>query len=133
MAGESDFVQETIRAVLSEYTIDRRRVVAHGMGVGGQMALYLGFHARDLARGVATTGAALSGAPKERVVNQPVAFFLAVGGKDPLARAVAETRDKLAEHKYSVVYREIANMGHQYLDEKTLDELVRWIDSLDRI
>jgi S1-C subfamily serine protease len=133
VAGESDFVQEAIRAVLAEYTIDRRRVVAHGMGVGGQMALYLGFHARDLVRGVATTGAALSGAPKERVANQPVSFFLAVGGKDPLAKAVAETRDKLAEHKFPVVYREIANLGHQYLDQKTLDELVRWIDSLDRI
>ncbi|HJT76914.1 MAG TPA: PDZ domain-containing protein [Gemmataceae bacterium] len=133
VAGESDFVQEAVRSVLAEYTIDRRRVVAHGMGVGGQMALYLGFHARGLVRGVATTGAALSGAPKERVVNQPVAFFLAVGGKDPLAKAVAETRDKLTGHKYSVVYREIANGGRQYLDEKTLDELVRWIDSLDRI
>jgi hypothetical protein len=31
-----------------------------------------------------------------------------------------------------VTYREIPEMGHQYLDAKTLGELVRWIDSLDR-
>lgn len=37
VAGESDFVQEAVRDVLANYTIDRRRVVAHGMGVGGQM------------------------------------------------------------------------------------------------
>ena len=44
-----------------------------------------------------------------------------------------ESKDKLVEQKFPVVYREIADMGHQYLDEKTLDELVRWIDSLDRL
>src|SRR5262249_39004624 len=31
--------------VLNQYTIDRQRVVAHGAGIGGQMAYYLGFHA----------------------------------------------------------------------------------------
>jgi S1-C subfamily serine protease/acetyl esterase/lipase len=133
VASEAEFVQEAVRNVLANYTIDRRRVVAHGMGVGGQMAFYLGFHARDLVRGVATTGAALTSPPKERLVTEPVSFFLVAGGRDPLAKSVAETRDKLAGHKFPVVYREIPNMGHQYLDARTLDELARWIDSLDRI
>jgi poly(3-hydroxybutyrate) depolymerase len=57
---------------------------AHGMGVGGQMAFYLGFNKRDLFRGVATTGAALGSNPKERVANQPLSFFVVAGGKDPL-------------------------------------------------
>jgi S1-C subfamily serine protease len=133
VASEAEFVLEAVRNVLANYTIDRKRIVAHGMGVGGQMAFYLGFHDRELVRGVATTGAALSGPPKERVANEPLAFFLVAGGKDPLAKAVAESKDKLVEHKFPVVYREIPNMGHQYLDLKTLEELVRWIDSLDRI
>ena len=47
LLNESEFVVETIRQVMSEYTIDRQRVVAHGMGQGGQMAFYLGFNARD--------------------------------------------------------------------------------------
>lgn len=133
VASEAEFVQEAVRNVLAGYTIDRKRIVAHGMGVGGQMAFYLGFHARDLIRGVATTGAALTSPPKERLLTEPLAFFLIAGGRDPLAKSVAETRDKLAEHKFPVVHREIPNMGHQYLDARTLDELVRWIDSLDRI
>ena len=54
-------------------------------------------------------------------------------GRDPLAKSVTESKTKLAENKFPVVYREIPNMGHQYLDEKTLDELVRWLDALDRI
>ena len=59
-------------------------------------------------------------------------FFVIAGGKDPLVKDIAASKPKLAEKKYSVIYREIANMGHQYLDEDTLEELVRWIDSLDR-
>ena len=38
----------------------------------------------------------------------------------------------LEEWKYPVVYRESADLDSQYLDASTLDELVRWIDSLDR-
>jgi S1-C subfamily serine protease len=133
VASEAEVVQEAVRNVLANYTIDQKRIVAHGMGVGGQMALYLGFHARDLIRGVATTGAALATPPKDRLPNEPLSFYLVAGGKDPLAKAVAETKDKLAEHKFPVVHRVIPNMGHQYLDLKTLEELVRWIDSLDRI
>ena len=40
---------------------------------------------------------------------------------------------KLAEKKYPVIFREVADMGKEYLDRKTFDEMVRWIDSLDRI
>jgi S1-C subfamily serine protease/dienelactone hydrolase len=135
--GDAEFVQEVVKAVTDSYTIDRRRVVAHGMGLGGEMAFYLGFNARSLVRGVAVTGAGLTSNPKESVPSQPLAFFLAVGGKDPLKGAVEESKKKLAEFKYPVVLRVVAEMGHQYLDGRsalpTFDEMVRWIDSLDRI
>jgi len=131
--GESEFILETVRDVMNTYTIDQRRVVAHGMGAGGQMAFYFGFSARDLVRGVATTGAALTGQPKDRVGTQPLSFFLIAGGKDPLAKPIAETKTKLTEHKYPVIHKEIPNMGHQYLDEETLKELVKWIDALDKV
>jgi S1-C subfamily serine protease len=133
LASEAEFVREAANAVVNTYQIDPRRIVAHGMGQGGQFAFYLGFHDRDFFRGVATTGAALANAPKEKVANQPVSFFVACGSKDPLAKSVADTKTKLTDQKYSVIHREIANMGHQYLDLKTLEELVRWIDSLDRL
>jgi dienelactone hydrolase len=131
--AEADFVGEALKAVLEGYNIDRRRVVAHGMGQGGQMALYLGFHNRAVIRAVATTGAALSGNPREKVVNQPLSFYLVAGEKDPLREAIKASYDKLVEHKYPAVHREIKNLGHQYLDKETLEELVRWIDMLDRI
>jgi S1-C subfamily serine protease/poly(3-hydroxybutyrate) depolymerase len=135
--GEAEFVLETVKAVTDAYTVDRQRVVAHGMGLGGEMAFYLGFHARNVVRGVATTGAALTSNPREKVPNQPLSFFLVVGGKDPLRDAVKDSRAKLAEHKYPVIYREVEDMGHQYIDgragRKTMDEMIRWIDALDRM
>jgi S1-C subfamily serine protease/dienelactone hydrolase len=135
--GDAEFVQEAVKAVTDSYTVDRRRVVAHGMGLGGEMAFYLGFNARQLVRGVAVTGAGLTSNPKEKVASQPLAFFLAVGGKDPLKAAVEESKKKLAEFKYPVIMREVPEMGHQYLDGRaalpTFDEMVRWIDSLDRM
>lgn len=132
MASEADAVRGIVKELIDEFTIDRQRIVAHGMGVGGQLAFYLGFLDRDLIRGVATTGAVLASQPKENIAGQRLSFFIAGGEKDPLAPAIAESKDKLVERKFPVVYRSIAAMGHQYLDEKTLLELVRWVDSLDR-
>src|SRR5262249_35292967 len=131
--SEADFVQEAARKVMDQYAIDKRRVIAHGMGLGGQAALYMGFHNRDLVRRVAVTGATLSGNAKEKVANQPLAFFIDAGGKDPLAKSILETKNKLIEQKYPVVYNEIPDKGHQYLDFDTFQELIRWIDSLDVI
>jgi serine protease Do len=135
--SESEFVQEAVKAVSDNYTVDRRRIIAHGMDQGGEMAFYLGFRSRGLFRGVATTGSALAGNPRDKVANQPLSFFLAVGDKDPLRDAVKETKNKLTERKYPVIYREVKDLGRQYLDGRlgidTLEELARWIDSLDRL
>ncbi len=135
--GDSDYVQRAVRAVMDNYTVDRRRVVAHGMSVGGEMAFFLGFQARPLIRGVAAVAASLGSNPRERITNQPLSFFLAVGAKDPLLKGVAAAKERLTRHKYPVVHREVANMGHEYIDGRagtpTLEELIRWIDSLDRM
>jgi S1-C subfamily serine protease/predicted esterase len=132
VGSELDFVRQTIRDLVAEYTIDSQRVVAHGMGVGGQMAFYLGFHARELIRGVATTGAVLNNPVKDNLANQRLSFFIVAGGKDPLAESISATKNKLIEGKFPVVYHEVPEQGHEYLDAVTLRELVRWVDSLDR-
>jgi serine protease Do len=132
LGSEVDFIQQVARDVIGEYTIDRQRVVAHGMGMGGQMAYYLAFNARNLVRGVAPVGAALSNPPKDNVANERLAFFITAGGKDPALPAIQEGKTRLAEHKFPVVYREIADRGSEYLDAATLQELVRWLDALDR-
>lgn len=135
LVSEADFVRETLRDVASQYTIDRQRVIAHGMGVGGQLAYYLGNNNRDTFRGVATTGAPLANAMRGNVANQRVAFFLIAGNKDPRAAGIAESKDKLVALKFPVTYRELKDRGHEYLENSkdTLQELIRWVDSLDRL
>ena len=135
--GEAEFVAQGLRTVGETYTIDRRRVVTHGQGVGAEMAYYLAFQQRATIRGVAAVGAGLGSNPREKVTNQPLAFFLVVGAKDPVKPNVVQTKAKLTDFKYNVILREVPNMGHEYIDGKagkpTLEELVRWVDSLDRI
>jgi S1-C subfamily serine protease/dienelactone hydrolase len=131
--NETEDVVNAVNTALKPYTIDRTRVIAHGMGLGGQMALYMAFHARDLIRGAAVSGAVLGINPKDNLPTQPLSFFLIVGDKDPLLKDIQETRDKLTEKRFPIIYREIKNFGKEYLDQKTLDELVVWLDSLDRI
>jgi S1-C subfamily serine protease len=133
LPGDSSWVVQVIRGVMDRYTIDRQRVVAHGMGNGGQMAFHTGFENREMFHGIGTMGAVLTKPPKENVANQRMSFFIAAGDKDPLVKAVAETRTKLDERKYPVVHREIKNVAAQYFDEKTLKEFIRWLDSLDRL
>ena len=97
------------------------------------MAYYLAFTARDLVRGVATSGAVLTSTVKDNTANQRLSFYIVAGGKDPLAKDIAESKTKLTERKFPVIFRQIPEMGQEYLTTRTLDELVRWIDSLDRI
>lgn len=125
-----DFVVAAARDAMSRYTVDSRRVIAHGMGVGGQMALHLGFGHRDLFRGVAALGAA-PGQIKDNVANQRLSFYLAAGELDPLVKNIAESRLRLAERRYPAYFREIPERGREYMTGKQLREMVRWLDSLD--
>jgi poly(3-hydroxybutyrate) depolymerase len=124
---------QDVKRVLGQYTIDRARVAAHGMGNGGQMAFYVGFNARDVFRGVATVGSVLGTAPKENIANQPLSFFITVGDKDPLLKDVETSKAALEEHRFPVAYRVLKEFGKEYLDEKTFGELLNWFDSLDRM
>jgi S1-C subfamily serine protease len=133
LASESEFVQETIQEVIGQYTIDRQRIVAHGMGAGGQMAYYLAFASRELFRGAAVSGAVLSSPPKDNIAGQRLSFFIAAGGKDPALKEIAAAKLALADKRFPVMFREVAEMGKEYLDRTTFEELVRWIDSLDRL
>ncbi len=127
----SDGVVASVTETMKTYTIDRSRIVAHGMGVGGQMALHLGFNHRDTFRGVCAVGAT-AGQIKNNVANQRLSFYLAAGSVDPIVKNIAESRTKLAERRYPAFYCEMPERGREYLTDKDIKEVVRWIDSLDQ-
>jgi poly(3-hydroxybutyrate) depolymerase len=130
---ETEEVVNTVKEALKPYTVDPARVVAHGMGIGGSMALYMAFNARDYIRGVAVSGAPLAGNAKDNLPNQPLSFFMIAGNKDPLLKEIQDTTKALKAKKFPVIERIIADFGKQYIDQKTLDELTVWLDSMDRI
>lgn len=133
VASETEGIVQDVREVIAGHTVDRSRVIAHGMGIGGQMAFYLGFNARDLVRGVATTGASLGTQPKDNLPNQPLAFFIVGGEKDPTIKAIAESKPALKDKKFPVIYRQLKDFGKEYMLQPTLIELCVWIDSIDKI
>ncbi len=131
IASEAEGVVQAIQDSIKQYTIDRQRVVTHGMAVGGQMALHLGNNYRDLIRGVATVGA-VPQVFKDNVPQQRLAFWLAGGELDPLVKSISEARGKLAEKRFSAVFKEMPNRGREYLTDANVAELARWIDVLDK-
>jgi hypothetical protein len=134
VAGEAEGVMDDLRWVRTRYTIDGKRVIAHGLGVGGQMAYYLGINQREVIRGAVPVGAVLASNPKDPVANQRVEFLIIAGAKDPLAKEIAEAPKRLAEKKYKALYREMPITGKEYVndDKDVFLQMVRWMDSLDK-
>jgi poly(3-hydroxybutyrate) depolymerase len=129
--SDTEFVVEALRHVLDTYTVDQQRIVAHGIGVGGQMAMYLGNHARELIRGVATIGA-FAGPFKDNAADQRLSFYITAGERDPIVAEIADSTTKLAEKRFPVFYRAIPNRSREYFDAPVLEEMLRWLDCLDR-
>jgi len=69
--------------------------------------------------------------PKEPLSNKRLSFYLVARGKDSLLSGIQESKSRLAERKFPLIYKQVSNMDSNYLDEPTLGELIRWIDSLD--
>jgi len=54
-------------------------------------------------------------------------------GQGPLYKDIVESKDLLKEKRFPVVFREMKESGKEYFDQKTFDEFLNWLDSLDRI
>ncbi len=131
---EVDFLRKTLDELISKYKIDRTRVVACGHQTGGAMALLTAFAHRSLIRAVAATDAALPGRVQVPA-NDPIerlALLLTVAEKFDGADRVEEQVKRLQEMKYPVILRKHPG-DPRPLDDKERTELVRWIDTLDRL
>jgi serine protease Do len=134
LTSEMDAIAADVRALLKTYTIDRQRIVLHGLGDGANLAIAMGFDARDLVRGVAAVGGVLHQPAKDNLAHQRLSFWLIGGARDPDIEAIRLVKPQLLANKFPVLYREIDGLGTGYLpDEADLAELIRWLDSLDRM
>ena len=64
---------------------------------------------------------------------RPDNSVISAGDKDPLYKDIVESKDLLKEKRFPVVFREMKESGKEYFDQKTFDEFLNWLDSLDRI
>lgn len=127
-----EFIRKSIEQLQASYEIDPLRVVVWGEELGGTIAYALAFNQREVVRGVVALRAPLAGAPAD---NDPVSrldFFLTNTKGSRFETATEAAIHALRERKFAVTTKEQAEKA-ALLDDDELAELLRWIDSLDKI
>ena len=130
--SDATFINETVKAMQEMANIDSNRIVAHGFAQGGQMAGYLGMGGKGLYKGVAAIGAIPANTPREAPENPP-AFFLSTGDRDPQMEAIKTAQSTLKNLGIQTFIYIMPQSGQQYLELGGLDILNRWIEALDGI
>lgn len=128
--SDATFVTETVKTIQEMANIDSNRIVAHGFSQGGQMASYLGISGKGLFKGVATVGAVPANLPRETPENPP-AYFLSTGDRDPQLEAIKTASTTLKNQGIPSFLYIMPQSGQQYLEIGGLETLNRWIEALD--
>lgn len=130
---EAEFIRKTMDEVSKRYTVDPSRVVVHGYQGGGSMAWLVATGRRETVRGVSVVDAG----PPPRV-NLPetdpfqrLAIHFAGTPKSPRAATLEAAIKRLRESKFPVTFTTLDEARD--LNDVELDELMRWVDTLDRI
>ena len=118
---------------LKEYRVDRNRLVIHSFARGGAFASVLAFENHEQVRGLALVSSVLQVPPPEVHPSYPFRFFFSIGQGDRAEEILSRRVEILHEMKYAVTVQKTPSRERSYLDPEEVDELARWIDSLDRI
>lgn len=129
---EARFIRRAMDQMLKDYSIDRARVVVHGYQGGAAMAYLVGATSRDVVRAVAAIDAPLPRVPLgETDPVERLAFLAGYATKTETTAAVQAGIARLRALKFPVSELQLGEQA-RYLTAEELDQLVRWIDSLDR-
>jgi len=129
---EAAFVEKVADAIQVDYAIDPTRVVIGGRGAGGEMAYAVAFANRQRYRGVAVNTAPLRVPAPQNEPPYRLAFYLATATKVPLVGQIEVTIRQLRSMKFPLTLRRMGEKARAMNDNERA-ELVRWIDTLDRI
>ena len=132
MPTETKFIRKTIENVRKDYLIDSERIAVYGADNSGSMAFLTAFSHRDLIRGTVTFNAAVpSRAPV--YFNEPLqryAAFMIGAEESRSAKRIKANMESLREAKVPVTERTTAD---ENLSDDLKAEVMRWLDTLDRI
>lgn len=131
--NEAEYVKELIDDFSGKYSIDSRRIVVHGFDHGAVFATQVAFRYRELVTGIAMAGTPLRTAPPENLPEFRQQFYLTCGAKDRLLPLIKRTAAGLRNLKFPVSFRADPDQPHRYPTTEGVEEIGRWIDSLDRI
>ncbi|MCA9141300.1 MAG: PDZ domain-containing protein [Planctomycetaceae bacterium] len=130
---EVEFVQKTLEQTIANYNIDKSRIAMHGQEAGGALAYLFAFRNRELARAVVVVDAATPA--RLRVPDNdpvyPLAILTTLAPGAQVTERVKQTVDQLRKMKYPVTVLPLDTTRD--LNEQERGQVVRWIDTLDRI
>jgi serine protease Do len=131
--NDVELVKDLTEEFMKKYSIDRRRVVLHGMGAGGNLAYLLALQEREIYRAVLTIQTPARLPPPDHEPDFRLQYFLVEQQKSPAAKAVKTTAESLRKLKFPVSYRALGGDPGTYPAPADVAEFARWIDLLDRI
>lgn len=131
---ELEFIGKAIDELQTRYTVDPQRIVAYGTRIGGTLGLLLAFERRDLVRAVVAVEPESVAAvrPGENDPLYPLALYFAGHEDSPQSSSLAAAVTRLRAMKYPIIEQSLFEPRGD-LDDEQLLEVVRWIDTLDRI
>jgi serine protease Do len=132
MPGDVAMVDRLLADVTSKYHVDPARVVVFGCEGGGSVAFASAFHNRESIRAVAAVEAAPMVPPPENDPSHRLAVYIASAAKSPAAVPIKAAVAAMRQMKIPVVVKTLGATPRP-LNDAELAELVRWIDTLDRI
>ncbi|TVS20205.1 MAG: PDZ domain-containing protein [Planctomycetaceae bacterium] len=131
---EVEFIRKSLDDLISNYNIDRTRIVTQGDRAGGAMAWLTALGHRDLIRGVISFDSPLP-ARLQVPANDPIerlAIYLAFPKNSRAAAPIRNQAERLQSMQYPVRIEELEEDAEPWSDHQT-SQLIRWIDTLDRL
>ena len=130
---EVEFIQKTLEQIISKYNVDRSRVVLYGQEAGGALAYLFAFRNRELARAVVAVDAVMPARLRLPDTDPvyPLAILTTSAPGSRVAERVELAIEQLREMKYPVTVLPLD--AARALNEQELDQVIRWVDMLDRI
>jgi serine protease Do len=127
-----EYLGRLMRQVMTQYTIDSRRVVVGGHDSGGAMAWLLALSGRELFRGVVPGNAPLPRQVKlpANEPSQRLAIFASIPQSKDASVQVSQGLQKCSDAGYPV--STLAPVASGEFSDAEREELARWIDTLDR-
>lgn len=134
-SSDLEAVTEGIKHMKKEYSIDENRVVAMGYENGGNFTFESYFRERSSFQGVI----AISGMPKVPILENspefPVQMLLVSGEKSKIHPILEKVYQRLVKMKFPASLISLPNQGESYPsdNQKLIETIGRWVDSLDRL